>query len=490
MIMISKILTASILVLAVSCESLPEPVPGQGSSWAPRAAELGLSSVLRVMSDGGNSGSGFFIHPAGLAVTNAHVVSGTGGGVVQFANGDAPGGMARYEVLALGDSRDLALLQVQVERPVPSLALGLSEPLALGTPLLAVGAPQGMFPVVTTGVLSGRSRPGAIGPLFVPEQLIHSAPTLRGSSGCPILSAAGAVIGVQSAKPGAEAVKVSDAIGEQAVSFDENLARWSFQTEAFGLAIPVEDLRSFAGGWVAPEWTTGLESGFVCDASRAGCHVLLVVPGSPAEIAGLKIGDNLIGCNGLAVHSVVDLSVRMLSEERLSLDISRNGNRLALSFERKPWGPPPVDQLSAGLLWREIGGIRSKVESYFPPDVARSGVLSGPRLSSDHAGSDAFALEYRAWLDFPESGRWILELSSDDGSQLYVRDKLVVDCDGLHSSMAVRGELDLDAGLQPVRLLFFEARGEEALRLRWALEGEDLAVIPDDAFFHAPGSGW
>ena len=282
-------------------------VAREGDTWSERVARQGERAVLRVVSDGGEAGSGFVIHPSGLAITNAHVVAGSRGGVARF-----PGGAAAFEVLALGESRDLALLRLAGPWEGGALELGSSSELALGAPVLTIGAPQGMFPIVTTGVFGGRIMPGTIAELLVPEQLIHGAPTLRGSSGCPVLDVRGRVVGVQSAKPGKELVKAVEPQDEAGRLFDRDLGRWRFQTEAFGLAVPVEDVRMCLPTWVAPEWSTGLASGFSCDPFADGALVRWVSGGSPAWRAGLRVGDRIVELGAEQVFSVVDLAVWLL----------------------------------------------------------------------------------------------------------------------------------------------------------------------------------
>jgi len=473
-----------------SCQSMGEPFGTDDDSWELRVAEAALPGVIRVVSAGGNAGSGFFIHPSGLAITNDHVVAGQSSGDVQLVEGEKAGPYARYEVIARGASRDLALLQVHLPGPVSHLPLGRSSDLPLGSSLMAIGSPQGMFPVVTTGVLGGRLNPGSIGPLMVPEQLLHSAPTLRGSSGCPILSDRGAVIGVQSAKPSMELVKVTDGVGEEGASFDRGLNRWKFQTEGFGLAIPVEDIRSFAPHWIAPEWSTGLESGFGCDLLRTGCFVSSVVGGSPASLAGLSVGDQIQRANGNQVFSPVDLCVWMLHKNPLTLAVLRGGSKLELSFDRTPWPVPEASELIDGLMWRETTGVRARLDDFPAGSSSTHGVVGGVRLPSTHNGADGFTLELSGWIDVPAAGHWSFELSSDDGSQLYLRDKLLIDNDGLHGKVGMRVELDLEAGLHPIRIVYFEARGDEALEAKWASDGEELQLIPDAALFHRTGLGW
>jgi len=449
-------------------------------------AALAEPCVLRVISDGGGVGSGFVIHPSGLAITNAHVVSGSGGGVAQLVDRHV-----RFDVIARGPSRDLALLKLQGTTDTASLHLGMSSDMALGAPVLAVGAPQGMFPVVTTGVLGGRSVPGTIAELLVPLQLIHGAPTLRGSSGCPLLDIHGRVIGIQSAKPGQELVMATAAEDEEGRLFDRDLGRWRFQTEAFGLAIPVEDALRYLPAFVAPEWSTGLASGFTCEAGEGeGALVRSVAPGSPAERAGLRVGDLITLSFGQTVLSVVDLSASMLSEGASLLSVKRGGGEAFIKFTREPWARPGWPELASGLAWKAYPGLRHQLEDIDARDGADTGVVESVSLPDSYLGRDGFTLELLGWIDVPEDGRWTFELESDDGSQLYLRDKLVVDCDGLHSRRAVTGAVDLLAGPQPIRVLFFEAVGEEFLRMRWALEGGELRPVSTSDLRHREGVGW
>jgi len=459
-------------------------------SWSERVAGEGLAAVLRVFSSGGNAGSGFFIHPSGLAVTNDHVVVAGDGGSVQLADPDLSGMVAPFEVIARGPSRDLALLRVSLPVEVSALELGSSRGLPLGSPVLAVGAPQGMFPVVTTGVLSGRSQPGSIAELLVPEQLIHAAPTLRGSSGCPILGVDGHVVGVQSAKPSMELVKVGEPVDEAGELFDRDLGRYRFQTETFGLAVPVEDLRQFMPAWIAPEWTTGLETGFSCDPFAAAAWVEEVSAGSPAARAGLLPGDQILEFGGREVLSVVDLAVWLSEPSAVRVLVGRGGTTAELSFERSRWSRPAWDDLDEGLSWREALGMHSRLPRFEHEEVVASGTAPSVQLPTSHRGREGFVLEMRGWVDVPDSGRWNFELSSDDGSQLYLRDRLVVDGDGLHGHRPARGVIELEAGPQPIRVLFFEAGGEESLELRWGLEGEALEPLPASHLRHAGGGGW
>jgi hypothetical protein len=84
----------------------------------------------------------------------------------------------------------------------------------------------------------------------------------------------------------------------------------------------------------------------------------------------------------------------------------------------------------------------------------------------------------------------VFELSSDDGSQLFIRDRLVVDADGLHDVRASVGVIELKAGLHPLRVTYFEALGNESLGARWGLEGDPLVELPPERIRHQRPLGW
>lgn len=451
-----------------------------------RVAARATRAVVRVLAENGSGGSGFVMHPDGWVLTNDHVVAGAARGTVQFVDGDGPGRMLPFEVVVRGASRDLALLRVLSEEPLAHLELGSSAALPLGAPVLAVGAPQGMFPVVSTGVLGGRSRPGFIGDRLVPEQLIHGAPTLRGSSGCPLLDDRGRVIGIQSAKPSQELVRSAPPEDETGRRFDLDLTRWQFQTEGFGLAVPVEDALELLPAWIAPEWTTGLATGFELDPLAPGAVVRGVSPDSAAQRAGLRAGDRVVALGGQAVNSAIDAALSLREPVELALVAERDGTRRELTLRREPWRRPAWDDLAEGLRWREARGRCARMPDWGRVEVVAVGVTGEIEIPAEHRGREEFVLELTGWLDVPSAGRWELELESDDGALLFVRDRLVVDGDGLHAARAARGAIELEAGPQPVRVLYFEAGGDERLRARWGIAGEELVEIPPARLGHVP----
>ncbi|HEX6352656.1 family 16 glycoside hydrolase [Actinophytocola sp.] len=83
-------------------------------------------------------------------------------------------------------------------------------------------------------------------------------------------------------------------------------------------------------------------------------------------------------------------------------------------------------------------------------------------------------------INIAEAGNYTFRLTSDDGSRLYIDDQVVVDHDGLHGETSKDGTVTLTAGYHSLRTEFFEAGGEQVLRLAWQPPGAaDFAVVPN-----------
>jgi len=94
-----------------------------------------------------------------------------------------------------------------------------------------------------------------------------------------------------------------------------------------------------------------------------------------------------------------------------------------------------------------------------------------------------FYVEITGVLNIDEAANYVIRLISDDGSRLYLDDRLLIDHDGLHGPDARDSELILDAGPHPLKIEFFQSGGGAALSLQWAKHGDDgFSVIPTEAF--------
>lgn len=102
---------------------------------------------------------------------------------------------------------------------------------------------------------------------------------------------------------------------------------------------------------------------------------------------------------------------------------------------------------------------------------------------SDFGGhTDNFIVHAIANLTVPEDGTYEFRLRSDDGSELFIGNELVIDHDGLHGAEDKDGSIELTEGVHPLRVNFFEAGGGQELRLSWRPPGESsFTIVPNSA---------
>ena len=145
---------------------------------------------------GKSLGSGFLIHPSGYILTSAHVVADAESVHVMLKDDQKP---REARVVARDPSRDVALLKVTSPEPLPTLALGDSDRIAIGELVMAVGNPLGLSHTVTTGIISAKGR-------IIDEKAQRSYDLLQtdasinpGNSGGPLVDLGGRVIGINTA---------------------------------------------------------------------------------------------------------------------------------------------------------------------------------------------------------------------------------------------------------------------------------------------------
>lgn len=139
-------------------------------------------------------GSGFFIDPKGIIVTNNHVVAGAESVTVRLHDGRK---LVTRDIR--GDSRtDLAVLVLDEKQgPFPFLELGDSAAMEIGDRVLAVGAPFGLAGTVTHGIISGKGR--NLNLHMYEDFLQTEAPINPGNSGGPLIALDGKVVGINAA---------------------------------------------------------------------------------------------------------------------------------------------------------------------------------------------------------------------------------------------------------------------------------------------------
>jgi glucose/arabinose dehydrogenase/chitodextrinase len=139
-----------------------------------------------------------------------------------------------------------------------------------------------------------------------------------------------------------------------------------------------------------------------------------------------------------------------------------------------------VPNATAGLTYSYYEGGFSQLPQFSTLKTVRSGRVATFSLSPA-SRQDQFAMRYTGAVRVPTDGLYTFYTSSDDGSRLYIGERLVVDNDGLHAAEERSGSLYLRAGLHPIEVVFFENGGGQVLDVSYAGPGLSKRTIPASA---------
>jgi serine protease Do len=237
-------------------------------------------------------GTGTIIDSDGLILTNNHVIRSADVIMVRLADER----IFRAQVVGRDEDTDLALIEIEAKKPLPHAKLGDSDELRIGERVVAIGNPFGLDHTVTAGIVSAKGRRniapgGRRSPYW--DFIQTDASINPGNSGGPLINMRGEVVGVNTAIDSRGA-----GIG---FAIPVNMAKAIIPLLKKHGRAP----RSYLGVTIQPV-TRSLKRSLSLP-SRQGALVAQVVPGSPAQKAGIMAGDVIVEFNGKKVEKSSDL---------------------------------------------------------------------------------------------------------------------------------------------------------------------------------------
>ncbi|HWB11388.1 MAG TPA: trypsin-like peptidase domain-containing protein [Pirellulales bacterium] len=456
-----------LLLICLAAAPSASAQPPAGSPRRTRQVEIIErvgASVVAVFSEGKDnnwgSGSGTIIHPSGYILTNDHVVQDRRGVVLVRDQPPLP-----FRTIGRMWDKDLAIIKVDAPQPLVALPLGRSHDILAGEPILVGGNPGGRGIVFSSGIISSvEVMPGMSAltmsgfPDDMRDRFIQfDATSNPGNSGGPIINAEGRQV----------AVVVAKILQEQNINY----------------AIPVDRARRGLRDMLLPEqrgnFWTGLELGL------ATATIERIAPGGPADQAGLKPGDVVVGLGEVAVTSDVEFFVALVGRkagESLSVKYLRDEQPQAatLTLAEYPLRTGlAVEGRQPGLKYRLYRGDFRRCPDLSKQTPVDQGTIPKVRLDQvPRIPDDHYALGLEGYLEIPETGVWTVAVASDDGSRVFLDGELLIDNDGLHPTQWTAARDRWQKGLHALRVEFFEGIGDAELQLALSRDGSAELIEP------------
>ena len=262
-------------------------------------------------------GSGVIVDSKGYILTNRHVVNKADRIRVRLQD-DPPTVQHEAKVVGIDEETDLAVIKIDINRPLPAAKLGNSDSMQVGDWVLAVGSPFGLTETVTAGIVSAKGR--NIVPTHQFQSFIQTDAAINpGNSGGPLVNMQGEVVGINTA-----------------ILTDTN------QYAGVGFALPSNTIVQVYNQLIGPEHRVARGSigvGFDAQENPAiariygvgsGVTVSSITANSPADKAGLKIGDTLVSVDGKPVKNGDELVSEIASRKpgsKVQLGYIRSGKK-------------------------------------------------------------------------------------------------------------------------------------------------------------------
>ncbi|MGB7818960.1 MAG: trypsin-like peptidase domain-containing protein [Ornithinibacter sp.] len=314
---------------------------GSAPDWSTTASAVSPSvvAITARTAQGGGQGSGVIIDDSGHVLTNNHVVTGAQKLTVTLADGrtfDA-------EIQGTDPSTDLAVITISnAPSGLTPMAIGDSDALKVGDPVMAVGNPLGLAGTVTTGIVSALNRPvttagegsGQTDPFgnqsaqqaepVVTNAIQTSAAINPGNSGGALVNASGQLIGINSS-----IASLGSSSGGQSGSIGIGFAIPSNEASSIATQLINTGAARHAYLGVTPQDGSATDG----SATRSGAEITSVGDSTPASEAGLEVGDVITAVDGEQVDSALSLvgQIRERTQgDQVTLTVIRGGSSIEL----------------------------------------------------------------------------------------------------------------------------------------------------------------
>ena len=370
-------------------------------------------------------GSGFIISDDGYILTNNHVVGEAD--IITVKTHD--GREFNAELVGADAKSDVAVIKIEGEN-LPMMPLGDSDNLGIGEWVIAIGNPFGLTETLTSGIVSAKGR-NTVGINDYEDFIQTDAAINPGNSGGPLINLDGEAIGINTAifSQSGGSVGIGFAIPiNMAKSIKDQLVTEGKVTRG-QLGVLISDLTSDVADYF------GLDS-------TKGVVVNEVVEGSPAQNAGLEVGDIILKINGRDVEGMGQLRNYIASVEpgtTIDLVVNRKGNEKTLpvnigelSDSSARVGDAQVPSRKLGVTVQELTeemirryGLRLSqgvIVSNVDPDsqAFRKGIRPGTIILSVNQREVRSVDEFNKALQSSAESKKVLLLISEQGYSRFV----------------------------------------------------------------------
>ena len=348
------------------------------------------------------SGSGAIVRSDGYILTNHHVVGEADKITVQLYDGQE----LKARLIGTDPATDISVIKIE-GKDMPVLPMGDSDNILVGESVIAIGNPFGLSHTVTFGIVSAKGRTG-MGIAEYEDFIQTDAAINPGNSGGPLVDLEGEIVGVNTAI-------FSRSGGYQGIGFAVpiNMAR-RVMTELM-------ENGQVSRGWLGvgiQDMTPELAKAFGLDQAK-GSLVTGVMPGTPAEKAGLQKGDVILRLNRNTIENsngLRNLVAEARADAKVDLDLVRNKVPMTLSvrLDERPKQPGKADvHSSTKSPGPELGFAVQELTPEMAQRLGYEAIQSGIVITAVKPDSPAFNGGLRAGMMIVEMNRQSINSMAD-----------------------------------------------------------------------------